>query len=133
MSNKIEIKLVGTNVFTRWACTVCGGHTDKVSILAEDQLGGIRVCEQCLHAGNIDDRLREHVAWLRQRADYIESLIGRLIVPTYEEWEAACDRADEEFCRTVYGKSATEMREHERAESCGAAWSSNEVGEEAVF
>ena len=31
----IEIKLTETNVFTRWPCTICGGCTEKVAILAE--------------------------------------------------------------------------------------------------
>jgi hypothetical protein len=139
MTNKIEIKLVETNFFTRWSCTVCGGCTEKDPVLAESELEKgdgvqcIRVCDLCLKAGDINDRLRARAANLRQRADYIESLIGRLIVPTYQEWQAACDRADEEFCRRVYGKSAAEVREHEKAEACGAAWSSNEVEEEGVF
>jgi hypothetical protein len=31
----IEIKLVETNTITRWPCTTCCGHTEKVAILAE--------------------------------------------------------------------------------------------------
>jgi hypothetical protein len=41
----IKVELVWTNVVTRWPCTICGGSTEKVSVLAEGP-GGIRVCEQ---------------------------------------------------------------------------------------
>jgi hypothetical protein len=111
--DKIEIKLVETNVLTRWPCTVCDGRTEKEPILAEsERVEGncIRVCERCLEAGDIDTRLRKNAAGLREYADYIESLIGRLIVPTYEQWKAAYDRHEDEFCRERYGKSLDEMR-----------------------
>jgi hypothetical protein len=86
--NVIEITLVETNVLTRWPCHVCGGHTEKVEVLAEDHGGNVRVCEFCLEAGNIDDRLRKHAARLREYADAVEALIGLLKVPSYEAWQA---------------------------------------------
>jgi hypothetical protein len=87
----IEIELVQTCVFTRWRCTVCGDFTEKVSVLAEanDQFGVIRVCEFCLLDGNIDDRLRERVACEPELAPRLQHLIGKLNVPTFQEWEAA--------------------------------------------
>ncbi len=65
----IEVELVDKNFHTRWSCTVCGGCTEKGSIVAEgrqDLSSGdfkvgeyriIRVCENCLQFGEIDDRL----------------------------------------------------------------------------
>ena len=70
-TNEIEIKLRETNFFTRYPCTVCGGCTEKVAILAEGTLQlsddgesrTVRVCETCLEGGDglgIDDRLDLH-------------------------------------------------------------------------
>jgi hypothetical protein len=89
-NNTIEIKLVTTNVMTRWPCTVCGWHTEKVPILAEseDPSCCIRVCEQCLEEGQIDARLTERA----QQIPELRSLVGRLRVPTYEQWTAACEQ-----------------------------------------
>ena len=70
-ANEIEIKLRETNFFTRHRCTICGGCTEKVAILAEGtqrlsddgESRVIRVCETCLEGGDglgIDDRLDLH-------------------------------------------------------------------------
>jgi hypothetical protein len=102
MAMNIKITLVETNYLTRWPCTVCGGCTEKVPILAESEYTEgecIRVCERCLEAGDIDSRLRKNAASLRAYADCVESLVGQLIVPTYEQWEAACERHEDEFGR----------------------------------
>ena len=82
---KIRINLVVTNVLTRWPCHVCGGCTEKVEVLAEGG-GGIRVCETCLKAGDIDARLEQHAAALEACAEEVRALIGCLQVPTYQEW-----------------------------------------------
>ena len=92
----IEIKLTETNFFTRYPCTVCGGKTEKVGILAEGPLqlddGGnmtVLVCESCLEGGNglgIDARLDLHARALEGKAALVRSLIGRLKVPTFAEW-----------------------------------------------
>jgi len=93
---KIEIKLVVSGFLTRWPCHVCGGCTEKNAILCEAEIGHskLRVCEQCLRAGNIDERLEENARWLEDRATWIRELIGRLIVPTYAEWEEREYQAD---------------------------------------
>jgi hypothetical protein len=94
--NVIEIKMVDT-YYTRWPCAVCGGWTEKYAVVArgEDEQGRtIDVCETCLAAGDIDDRLRQHVATMRADADLVETLIGRLKVPTIAEWRAAGDEAE---------------------------------------
>jgi hypothetical protein len=109
--DRINVELVETNVLTRWPCTVCGGCTEKVPILAEgndftgrDHTGRIvrrevRVCERCLEMGNIDERLREHVASITHWLEFVRSLVGRLHVPSYEAWKARYDAHEEEWVR----------------------------------
>jgi hypothetical protein len=96
MSDSIEIKLVETNFYTRWPCTVCGGHTEKVPVLAEakDTINGgdIRICERCLECGDIDDELSRHADRLEAAAQEIRNLKGHLKVPSFQEWQAATDR-----------------------------------------
>jgi hypothetical protein len=98
-TTKIEIKLVDSNVTMRWLCHVCGSFEKYGDVLAEgrDEHGIVRVCPECLEAGDIDDRLRHSVEILRasldpklrDQAPLIEKLIGRLMVPSYVEyWEA---------------------------------------------
>ena len=93
----IFVELVETNFFTRYPCTVCGGCTEKVAILAEGtqrlsddgESRTVRVCEGCLEGSNglgIDDRLDLHARALDGEAALIRSLIGRLKVPTFAEW-----------------------------------------------
>ena len=106
-NDAIEMKLTPTWVHTRWPCHVCGGRTERVGVLVEGRikLGGedftLRVCEQCLEAADIDGRLAEYAAWLSRQAIITRSLIGRLRVPTYAEWEAACSQKDDEDRRRV--------------------------------
>ena len=100
----IEIKLTETNFFTRWPCTVCGGETEKVAILAEGtqrlsddgESRTVRVCESCLEGDSlgIDARLDLHARALEGEAALIRGLIGRLKVPTFAEWCKA-ERAHE--------------------------------------
>lgn len=52
-TDKIVFRLVRTNFFTRWPCHVCGGQTEKDSILCEaaspfSDNGTLRICPQCL-------------------------------------------------------------------------------------
>ena len=90
-NGQITIELVETNFFTRWPCTVCGGCTEKVAMLAEgqDEHGKIRVCENCLENGDIDERIANHADNLEVQVGLIRNLIGRLKVPTFAEWMAA--------------------------------------------
>jgi hypothetical protein len=80
---KIKISLVRTSVLTRWPCTVCGGSTGKVEVLAENQDLDIRVCEQCLKSRDFDRHLQEHARRHEQEARRIRRLIGRIEAPTY--------------------------------------------------
>ena len=101
----IEIKLTETNFFTRHPCTICGGCTEKVAILAEgtQQLGDgdsrtVRVCETCIEGCDgeglppgfgIDYRLDLRARQLEAEAALIRSMMGQLEVPTFAEWCAA--------------------------------------------
>jgi hypothetical protein len=82
----IEIKLIETHSLTRRPCTVCGGCTEKNHVAAETD--GICVCETCLKDGRIDERLAKNANGLENYARRVRSLIGRLRVPSYEEWQA---------------------------------------------
>ena len=100
----IKVGLVEANFLTRWPCTVCGGNTDKVPILAEgrqDFSSGdfhvgeyrtIRVCEFCLNTGDIDARLELGARQLECQAQSLREIIGRLQVPPFAEWQARCEQ-----------------------------------------
>jgi hypothetical protein len=93
----IIIKFERTNVLTRWHCHVCGGCTEKDLILCESNGANddtVRVCPECLRSGNIDERLEETAQRHENDAAGIRALKGRLIVPTYEQWEQATQEAD---------------------------------------
>ena len=126
----IDIKLTETNFFTRWPCTVCGGHTEKVAILAEGTLRlpddgemTVLVCESCLEGGNglgIDERLDLHVRALEGKAALVRSLIGQLKVPTFAEWCKAEREHEVNACmeidRTSRDEAETKMhRDYPRA------------------
>jgi hypothetical protein len=90
----IRAELKATNFYTRWTCHCCGGHTEKVGVLCEvpadhELHAGFRVCERCLEAGDINARLLKHAAQLEQEAAELRSLAGRLVVPSFVEWEHA--------------------------------------------
>jgi hypothetical protein len=73
-----------------------------VNVLNESPDGTVRVCEHCLKAGHIDDRLAMHAQRLEDQAQKTRLLIGRLEVPSYEEWLAEERRVDAE--RTAEGE-----------------------------
>lgn len=50
---------------------------------------GIIVCERCLQAGDIDARIKWNIDGLTRYAAKLQTLVGRLKVPTFAEWEAA--------------------------------------------
>jgi hypothetical protein len=99
-AERIRVRLIYTEVHTRWPCTVCGGHTNKVGVLAEAKVvdgagtkGTIRVCENCLVyielGGDIDAELERTAADMEKHARHLRSLVGRLEVPSFAEWNAA--------------------------------------------
>ena len=128
MTGTIKISLTTTNFLTRWPCHVCGGTTEKHSVLAEgeqDLLHGeygagpneyrtVRVCGQCLNGADglsIDQRLENHVRMLEDKAKLTRALIGNLQVPSYAEWEAACREIDD-ACREDEALREVECRPH---------------------
>ena len=118
----IKVSLIETNFLTRWHCHVCGGHTEKDPILAEgvQDLGPsddgtgrwwrtVRVCDQCLRGDeglSIDKRLEKFARWLDTEAEITRAMIGKLQVPSYIEWEAACRKHDEEYERMLIAAGA---------------------------
>ena len=104
-STTIEVNLVEAFGLRRWPCTVCGGCTEKVPILAEGQqpLSNdgeyriIRVCENCLQFGEIDEKLEQHTLMLETEARLLREMIGRLQVPTFEEWQARYEQYEREW------------------------------------
>ena len=58
MNDRVRFNLVDTNFLTRWPCDICGGATEKVSVLCESE-SGERICERCLEANDFDNRLNE--------------------------------------------------------------------------
>ena len=108
----IEVELVESNVLTRWPCTACGGCTEKVPILAESKTGE-RVCESCLEAGNIDERLEQHARTLDDAAVRVRSLIGRLSVPTYAEWQARYEQYEREWVEEYEKATGEKIKEIE--------------------
>jgi hypothetical protein len=106
MKSKIVFRFAPTNFYTRWPCHVCGGCTEKVSILCEVTDGkhkGMRICEECLRAGKrkVDARLRKYIAQLQEEAADLHSLVGRLEIPTYEAWRKADAAEDQKRYRTM--------------------------------
>jgi hypothetical protein len=101
----IEMKLRRTNWRNFWFCTVCGGHTELVPVLCEASTGPdgpvLRVCEECLKSGNIDERLIQHALKHEGQAAYLRRLVGRLRTPTYAEWVAEMDVVDAEFNKAL--------------------------------
>lgn len=112
-TDPIIIKFERTNVFTRWHCHVCGGCTEKDAVLCEGngaKEGTIRVCPECLKAGNIDARLEETAQMYERWAAETRSLIGRLVVPTYEQWEEEMMAADlDDYLMMERGKSRDDI------------------------
>jgi hypothetical protein len=94
---KIKIELVRSDSLTRHPCNVCGWYTEKVTVLARGH--GLLVCETCLKAGNIDERIERHAAALEAMAAETRALIGRLVVPSYAEWQAAIAAVAEDDAR----------------------------------
>jgi hypothetical protein len=112
---EIKMKFVEAWGYTRRPCTVCGGWTEKVSILCEGIIedGKIRACEDCLKAGDIDDRLQRNADKLDEWAAGVRGLVGRLVVPTYAAWQAAEKAHDVAW--------QAEHDAHEKAQSAASA------------
>ena len=97
--NDIYVELIKTNILIRHPCHVCGGYSEKVTVLAEgrdsDRNVVVRVCETCLENGNIDVSLERHAAKLEENAKFVRSLKGRLKVPTFLDWKKLINDNDD--------------------------------------
>jgi hypothetical protein len=117
------VRLTPSSVITRWPCEVCGGCTEKYSVVATYLNGrGIAgdgecfVCEWCLEAGASDfpARLRRRAEDLEAHARFLRSEAqATWEVPTFEEWEQALAR-DEAKWEQAYADA--EGRCHECGE-----------------
>jgi hypothetical protein len=94
MGDEIRTQSKAVKQHFHWPCTVCGGHTGGVNVLTESLDGTVRLCEHCLKDGKVDERLAMHAQRLDEEAQKTRSLIGRLKVPSYEEWLAEEQRVD---------------------------------------
>jgi hypothetical protein len=95
---KIKIELVRADSLTRQPCNVCW-RAERSMVWARGH--GLHVCESCLEAGAvaIDERLERHAAALEAEAAATRALIGRLVVPSYAEWQAAIDAGAKDLWR----------------------------------
>lgn len=104
-TDKVVFQLVPTNVYLRFYCHLCGGSTEKDSVVCEVTSGpykGMRACPECLRAGaDVDKRIQAHIQELEEEAAELREVIGRLSLPTYGEWEAAAN-AEEDMIAKAY-------------------------------
>ena len=110
-NDMIKVSLTSNNFLTMWLCHVCGDRAERDAVLAagERDLGPsddgkgrefrtVRVCDQCLKGAeglSIDQRLENFARFLDAEAKLTRAMIGRLQVPSYAEWKAACHEHDE--------------------------------------
>ena len=81
-------------------CALCGEFFEAGPILASathDRI--IDVCLNCINWGEPDAGLERRAEELEAHALYLRSLIGRLKLPTHEEWEARCVEHQREYMR----------------------------------
>jgi hypothetical protein len=129
----IATKLVETNFYTRWHCHACGGHTEKVAILCEGDLtaigltGRVRVCEKCLKAGDLDQRLNDTARDLEELAALTRSLVGKIKTPTYAEWVEREYLADAAFPFLTVRETRNESKRRLRDKSWGPTGVEREV------
>lgn len=100
-NDKFVFEFVRTFCFlTRHSCHICGGCTEKVEILCEVKSGpekGLRVCEQCLKSGDVEKRLQKNIKRVEEQLEGLRALSGRLVVPTYAQWESECQAAEQRY------------------------------------
>ena len=102
-NNMITVEMtMSPGCFFRFPCDVCGGSTEKHSVLAQSS-GTPRIvaCETCLERGDIDATLVRHADALERRAAEVRGWEGRLKVPTFAEWQAAVDRENASFAADI--------------------------------
>jgi len=125
-SEKIELRFVGSKFLSRRSCTICGGHTEKDHVLieAETSCGTVRACWRCLKGDNadnrgttVDERLTGHAERLEDYARFLRSLRGRLVVPSFQAWQAEERRVEirlvREIDEAIRGKLVATLDEEE--------------------
>ena len=99
----VVVELVASKTLIRQHCTICGGRTERVNVLAEARIHDgdliVRVCETCLKLDNIDEQLDTHAKRLASGAKYLRSIMGLLVLPTYAEWEKRNAELEAEYER----------------------------------
>jgi len=93
----IVFDLVESNFYTRRDCHICGSLTEKDYVLCEVTEGeykGLRVCPRCIKARDFNTRLEETAKRLEQEVSFTRSLIGRLKVPTIDEFNQLTEEID---------------------------------------
>jgi len=93
MMTNVKTKPRQSGMATRRQCHVCGGRTEKRATVCEGvQMidGGetrvVRICADCIESRDFDKRLSAHADALEAEAALTRALIGRLSVPTVQEW-----------------------------------------------
>jgi hypothetical protein len=82
-SEKVELKLRRINFFTRWRCTICGGHIEKEEFLveAESGQGTIRACWLCLRGDNQMAKAAASISGLHTTPhNWTQKLSGYMII-----------------------------------------------------
>lgn len=77
--------------------------TECVAEVTKGKHKGLCVFSTCLEKGNIDARLKKRIKRLNKEAEYLGTLIGKLQVPTSEEFEAKNKEYGEEKKRQDAG------------------------------
>jgi len=106
---KIVFELVWRGIRTNIHCVVCDGYTDSEPITCEasdGKHGDLRICEKCFKAvKGIDAMFSKHIADLEARAAYLESLKGRLEIPTHEAWRRAATEVATVYAANVVARA----------------------------
>jgi hypothetical protein len=63
--------------------------------------------------GQLDERIRNNIASLEQHLEFLRTIVGRISIPTYAEWEVAEEAFDDE-CGSENGEAGL------RVENVGA-------------
>ena len=101
----IKFNLIRTNFYTRRYCHICVGMTEKDEILCEVTEGehkGTRACPRCLEYRGFDKRLEATAQELEKEAEYTRSLIGRLEIPSFDEYNQRTLGEEAKYEKTNY-------------------------------
>ena len=106
MDEIVKVELVELDIHILTGCGICRYGFKPGAIVARVTSGkhnGFVVCDNCLRARDFDDKLAKEAAALEAQAALARSMIGRLDVPTFEQFEAATKAAEKRFARFLDG------------------------------